>query len=279
MSSFSTALSGLMADNTALDVVGNNLANLTTTGYKTTDVLFHDLFDQISGGAQIGGGVGPSTTSRIFTQGNIQATGGAFDAAIQGSGFFVVRDSSGNSFYTRDGSFSVDGSGALVDSNGQRVQGWTAANGVVNTGGATGDLIVSSQSLQTPSATTTFSLSANLNASAAVGDTFSTPIQVVDSLGTTHTLTVTFKKTDANAWSYDVGIPGQDLKSGKAGTVTSVATGNITFDSNGKLTSPAAPKATVDVKVPGLGDGAADMDMSWNFLDANGNPTMTQFAQ
>jgi flagellar hook protein FlgE len=278
MSSFSTALSGLSADNLALDVVGNNLANLTTTGYKTNDVHFQDLLDQISGGAQIGGGVGIPSTNRIFTQGSVQPTGGPFDAAIQGDGFFLVRDSAGNTLYTRDGGFHLDSTGTLVTSTGERVQGWTAANGVVNTGGATGDLIVSPQALQTPSATTAFTLSANLNAAAATNDTFSTPIQVVDSLGATHTLTATFKKTGANAWSYDVGIPGQDLKSGTAGTLSSIATGNITFDATGKLTSPAAG-APVNVKATGLADGSADLSMAWSFYDPSGSPLLTQFAQ
>jgi len=278
MSSFTTALSGLSADNLALSVVGNNLANLTTSGFKASDIQFQDVLTQISGGAQIGGGVGTPTTSRLFTQGSIQPTGGQFDAAIQGDGFFAVKNSANTTLYTRDGSFHLDSSGTLVTSTGEAVQGWIANNGVVNTGGAIGNIVVSSQTLQTPSATTTFTLSANLNAAAATGDTFSTPIQVVDSLGTTHTLTATFKKTGANAWSYDIGIPGGDLKSGTAGALSSVGTGSLTFDANGNLTAPAAG-APVNVKIPGLADGASDLSMNWNLYDTNKTPLLTQYAK
>ncbi|MBZ5604740.1 MAG: flagellar hook protein FlgE [Acidobacteriia bacterium] len=278
MSSFSTALSGLSADNIALDVVGNNLANLTTTGFKSNDVQFHDLLQQVSGGAQIGGGVGAPTTSRSFTQGSIQQTGGQFDAAIQGDGFFSVATSSGTTLYSRDGSFRLDSTGTLVNSNGEAVQGWMAANGVVNTGGATGNIVVSAQSLQTPTATANFTLSANLDAATATNGTFSTPIQVIDSLGNTHTLTANFTKTGANAWSYDIDIPGADVTGGTAGTPSSLATGTLTFNSAGVLTSPAAG-SPVQIAASGLSDGAANLSMNWNLFDAANNPLVTQFAQ
>ncbi len=112
----------------------------------------------------------------------------------------------------------------------------------------------------------------------AANGTFAAPIQVVDSLGTTHTLTVTFTKTAANSWNYEVDIPGQDLSSGKAGTPSKLANGTISFDSNGNLTSPAAP-GQVAIAATGLADGAADMNINWNLYDTNGNPTFTQFAQ
>ena len=102
MSSFSIALSGLTADSSALDVVGNNMANLNTTGYKDSTVSFYDLLQQsVAGGStQIGGGVSAPQTERIFTQGSIQSTGGNFDAAINGNGFFVVQNPDGNTQYT-----------------------------------------------------------------------------------------------------------------------------------------------------------------------------------
>ena len=107
MSSFSIALSGLTADSDALDVVGNNLANLNTTGYKDSTVSFYDLLQSsLAGGStQIGGGVSAPQTERIFTQGSIQTTGGNYDAAIDGNGFFVVQDPTGNTLYTRAGNF------------------------------------------------------------------------------------------------------------------------------------------------------------------------------
>lgn len=283
MSSFATPLSGLTAATDALDIVGNNLANLNTVGYKDSTVSFYDLLSQsIGGGAvQIGGGVSATHSTRVFNQGSIEQTGGAFDAAIQGNGFFVLQDNGGNVLYTRAGNFQLDAQGNLVTGNGQFVQGWSAVNGVISTSGPIGNITVPTNALQAPVATTQFTLTGNLESDAAVGSsdaTFSAPIQVVDSLGTTHTLTVTFTKTAANTWNYEVDIPGQDLSGGTAGTPSKLVSGTLNFDSNGNMTSPAAP-GQVAVAITGLADGASDMNINWNLYDANGNPTFTQFAQ
>lgn len=279
MGSFSTALSGLLASTTALDVVGDNLANMNTQGFKSNTVGFEDAMNQATASLQIGAGVGSTTTTRNFTQGTIQTTGGALDAAIQGNGFFVTQDSSGETLYTRDGGFTLNAAGQLVTETGNLVQGWNATNGVVNPSGPLSDITVQLLSSQPPAATQNMSLSANLNAAAAVGDTFSAPIQVVDSLGETHTLDVTFTNTAAGAWSYNVTIPGQDLKGGTAGTQTSVGKGNLTFDANGNLTAPAAPGAVAITNGTALADGAATLNINLNLYDSAGNPTLTQFAQ
>jgi len=283
MSSFATPLSGLTAASDALDIVGNNLANLNTTGYKDSTVSFYDLLSQsIGGGAvQIGGGVSATHSTRVFNQGSIEQTGGAFDAAIQGNGFFILQDSGGNVLYTRAGNFQLDANGNLVTGNGQFVQGWSSVNGVINTSSPIGNITVPTNALQAPTATTQFTLTGNLESDAVVGSsdaTFSAPIQVIDSLGTTHTLTVTFTKTAANTWGYAVDIPGQDLSSGTAGTPSQLVSGTLNFDSNGNMTNPAPP-GQVTVPITGLADGASDMKINWNLYDSNGNPTFTQFAQ
>ena len=280
-STFSVALTGLNADKTALDVVGNNLANLNTVGFKDVSTEFTDLIAQAigQGNSQVGEGVSPPMTERQFLQGSIQLTQGAFDAAIQGNGFFVVRDGAGSTLYTRAGNFKLAADGTLLTATGEKVQGWTAANGVLNTTGAIGNIVVPTSALVTPSATTQFTLNANLNSNAVVGDptgTFSSPIQVVDSLGSTHTLTVTYTKTGPNAWSYNITIPGEDLSSGKTGVPSSVAKGNLTFNAQGQLTTPAPPNP-VAVAITGLADGAADLNVNWN-LYTNGAANLTQFA-
>src|SRR6202167_3114216 len=284
MSSFSIALSGLTADSAALDVVGNNLANLNTTGYKNSDVSFYDLLQQsVAGGStQIGGGVSAPQTERLFTQGSIQATGGNFDAAINGNGFFVVQNPAGATLYTRAGNFSLNSQGALITATGQFVQGWTAQNGVVNTSGPTGNITIPSNALQTPSATQNMALSINLNAAGVSGQpsgSFSTSIQVVDSLGQTHDLTVNFTEQSAGNWNYEVDIPGADLTSGTAGTPSPVAQGSLSFDANGNLTSPTAP-AQVQLAITGLSDGANDLNINWNLATNNGagTPLVTQYA-
>ena len=133
--SFSSALSSLNATSIAIDVVGNNLANLNTPGFKASLISFHDLVSESigSGETQVGFGVGVPITLRQFTQGAQQATGGALDAMIQGDGFFIVAASNSAVEYTRGGNFVVDKNGQLNTTTGERVQGWTEINGVLDT--------------------------------------------------------------------------------------------------------------------------------------------------
>jgi flagellar hook protein FlgE len=279
MASFSTALSGLNADTTAIDVVGNNLANLNTTGFKASSVSFQDLVTQSIGAGlgatQVGFGVGTPITLRQFTQGAIQSTGGPLDAAIQGDGFFVVQSANATE-YTRGGSFEVDTNGNLTTASGQFVQGWTAVNGVLNTNGPTGNITVPTGTLAAPLATSTLSASLNLDASAAAGTTFSTSLQVYDSLGTPHTATLSFTKTaTANQWTYSGSIPATDTTS-----PSTPVTGTLTFDANGNLLTPAATDPQPVISAPGLTDGANDLNVTWNLWSADGTtPDITQYDQ
>ncbi len=201
----STALSALNANSTAVAVVGNDLANLDTTGYKTTEVAFETLMAETMGGTNgfsLGLGTARPQTITQYTQGGLQTGLGGLNAAVQGQGFFMVADGKGNTLYTRDGTFTTGNNGYLVDANGLRVQGWSAgANGIVNTNAATGDISVPSGTLFPPVASTKVTLSMNLDSAAIAGTTtgvtsgtFSQPITVYDSLGTAHTLTATFTK-------------------------------------------------------------------------------------
>jgi flagellar hook protein FlgE len=282
MSSFSTALSALTADTTAIDVVGNNLANLNTTGFKASTVDFHDLISQSLGvgssNGQLGMGVGQVAAVQDFSQGSLTTTGGALDAALQGDGFFVVKDANNNQLYTRAGNFQLDANGNLLTATGDNVQGWAAVNGVVNANGAVGNLTLPVGSTVAPTPTTTMSMGVNLNASVATTDAganFSAPIQVYDSQGTAHTLSINFTKTAANSWNYTVTVPAADLATGGKTTLT---TGTLTFDGSGNLTSPAAG-APVKIPVTGLADGASDMNVNWNLYNSPGVPSITQFAQ
>jgi flagellar hook protein FlgE len=280
MSAYSTALSGLLANNTALDVVGNNLANMNTDGFKGDTVQFEDAMSLANESLQIGDGVGSTMTVTNFIQGNLQTTNQPLDAAVQGNGFFVVQDpSTGAIEYTRDGNFSLNSSEQLVTSTGELVQGWMATAGTVGASGATTAITVPSLGSQTPSATANMTLSANLDATSAVGGTFTTAIQVVDSLGNTHTVTLDFAETAANTWTYTATIPGGDVKGGTAGTPTTIGTGTLTFDSSGNLTSPAAGKPGVLKTTGGLADGAADLNINWNMYGSNGTGLITQYSQ
>ena len=277
--SFSTALSGLNAASTAIDVIGNNLANLNTPGFKESIVSFHDLVTQSIGAGlgstQVGFGVGTPITLRQFSQGALQSTGGPLDAAISGDGFFVVQNSNGATEYTRGGNFQVDTNGDLITATGEMVQGWTRSNGVLDTNLPIANIKVPVGGLAAPETTTTASVDLNVNASAATNDLFSTSVQIYDSLGNAHTATFSFTKTStANQWQYSVSVPDADVASPPFSPVT----GTLTFDSNGNLISPATTDTPPQIAITGLADGAADMNVTWDLFN-NGAPRITQFAQ
>ncbi|MBY0456823.1 MAG: flagellar hook-basal body complex protein, partial [Gemmataceae bacterium] len=246
---------GLAANSSSLDVVGNNLANINTTGYKSQRMLFKDVVYQTLnpgstasttvGGTnpqQVGLGVGVGSIGSSFIQGTLNPTGRSLDAGIQGSGFFVLR--SGTEFtYTRAGGFSVDSAGYLVDpGTGYRVQRF----GAVGEGNAAGTI----PAFQTPgnqdilipygvgaagNATTEVRLQGNLGASLQVNDTTTAAIQVYDSQGTARALTLTFTKTAANTFGVAATVSG--------GTAT-IASGTLTFNTAGLLTNGAAATGT-----------------------------------
>ncbi|HEX6894882.1 MAG TPA: flagellar hook protein FlgE [Bryobacteraceae bacterium] len=281
--SFSTALSALAASTTAIDVVGNNLANLNTPGFKTSIISFHDLVTQSLGAGlgdtQVGFGVGTPITLREFSQGALQTTGGTLDAAIQGDGFFIVQGPNQSIEYTRGGNFQVDKSGNLTTATGEQLQGWTQmVNGQLNTNTPPGNITIPVGTVQPPSPTKSFSFDINLNAAAVSGtasDTFATSVTIYDSLGNSHVVTATFKKDDTtpNKWNYSVSIPDADVQTPPFPALT----GFLQFKSDGTLDSDNTtdPEPLV---IEGLADNAADMSINWN-LRNSGNPRITQFAQ
>ncbi|MEU4213866.1 flagellar hook protein FlgE [Actinoplanes sp. NPDC026623] len=216
-----SGISGLRAHQQMMDVTGNNIANVNTTGYKSSQTVFQDTLSQMinaagapqngSGGtnpAQVGLGVRTASINANFSQGAAQTTGKAGDMMIQGDGFFVVK--SGNeSVYTRAGSFTFDANGSLTTPNGQIVQGWGAdTNGMVNTAGAPGDIKLPIGISLAPEATTKFTLTGNLSFEAPVDATGLTPgsskvipIPVIDANGASGTLNVTMTKTGVDEWT------------------------------------------------------------------------------
>lgn len=283
-SAYSNALAGLNANAQAINVVSGNLANLSTSGYKDQQVSFEDLVNEsISGFSQSGTVAGSvlATSSQQFTQGTLSTTNNPYDAAIQGGGFFVLQGTNGQQLLTRQGNFSVNAGGDLMTATGQNVQGWNEAGGVLNTNGATSNIVLPTGLVTPPSATANMTIGANLNANATVGSanaTFSSPVQVYDSLGTAHTLTVTYTQTAANNWTYNVTIPSADVTGG-TGATTNVGTGTLVFGSNGQLTTPAVAAGAIPVAITGLADGAANLTVNWNLYNSAGNATITQYSQ
>ncbi len=288
MPNFSIPLSGLTADSTALSAVANNLANQNTAGYKDSSVLFSDLFYQNLGTTgsgdpvQLGAGVSVGSMPTNFTEGSVQSTGVPTDVAIQGDGFFIAQ-SGGITSYTRDGSFSVDQNNYLVTDEGQQVMGYSAVNGVVNTGTGLSALQIGAGTVSPPTTTANVSIDSNLNSGAQVGDPpYSTPVNIYDSLGAPHVLTFTFAKTAANTWSYQLSIPSGDLNAINGVPQTGIlASGTLTFDGNGNLTGPVDGNGKLVTNIPapitGLSDGASNMTFNWNLVNGT-TPTITQVA-
>lgn len=275
--SFSTALSALGAHATAVDVVGNNLANLNTPGFKASTVSFYDLVTQSLGAGlgetQVGFGVGRPVTLRNFSQGAIQASSGPLDAAIQGDGFLILKGKQGETVYSRGGNLIVDKAGNLLTGKGYRVQGWTQVGNVLDTNGPVGDIVVPVGSIKAPVASTGFQFDMNLNAAAAQGDAFRTSIEIFDSLGSSHIVSVAFTKSaTANAWDYSITIPDADVSAAIA-----PLTGTLQFDSNGALTSPDAA-TDVSFAITGLANGASDINLRWDIFNGP-TPRITQYAQ
>ena len=284
MASFSVPLTGLEADQQALSVVANNLSNMNTIGYKDQQVNFQDLFYQSLGTSgsgdsiQVGGGCSVGSVSSDYTAGTLENTGVPTDAAINGNGFFVTQ-LNGQTEYTRAGNFQVSNDGYLTTQGGQNVMGYPATNGVISNTGLT-PLQVGVGTGIPATATTNLQMSMNLNANGGVGSTFSAPMTVYDSLGTSHELTFNFTQTGANAWSYTATVPGADV--GASTATATVGTGTMTFDSNGNLStingaavSSSTPSIS-GISLTGLTDGAAQMNLSWTVLDSSGNSLVTQ---
>ena len=234
-------ISGLRSHQTMLDVTGNNIANVNTTGFKSSQVVFQDTLSQLltgAGGAQDGvGGTNPAQiglgvrvagVTTNFTQGASQMTGRSTDMMIQGDGFFVVRKGA-ETYYTRAGSFDFDSTGQMVlPGEGALVQGWMAVNGVIDTTGPVTDLSVPAGTVMPAVASTSATYRGNLDSAAADGTVLHRTIEVYDTTGTARTLDLTFTKS-ATGWAVEA--------TDGAATVASTA---MVFDAAGALTSPTS---------------------------------------
>lgn len=283
MGSFATALSGLTADSQDLSVISNNLANLNTTAFKSASASFQDLFYQQVGSSgdgnplEIGAGTQVGSVPANFTEGNTESTGVPTDLAIQGDGFLIGMND-GQEIFTRAGDLSLTSTGLLVAPDGSQIQGFSAVNGVISPSQTPGPLTISTGLINPPQATANAQLSVNLDSGTAVGDSFSTPLTVYDSLGASHVLTFTFTKTAANAWSYSVSVPAADVTGATAPVVIASGTGatGLTFNGAGQLTSPTGN--ITGISIPNLADGANTLTFNWDLNDASGNGLLTQVA-
>jgi flagellar hook protein FlgE len=243
--SFSTALSGLRASTEAIGVAGNNIANANTTAFKSGSITFSDIFSDSLGvrlnGAgtplQVGGGVRTAAIATNFSQGSLIESGST-SAAIQGSGFFVVKDASGAKSYTRAGDFSLDNEGFLLTPGGERVQGYAAVNGAIPPGSLIADVKFPVGETLAPHATTSAALRLNLNSADTAGSAFHAPVQVFDSKGVSHTLDMVYAKQPDGSFLMNVTMDGTTAQTNVDGGGANSAPVSFKFDANGLLTSP-----------------------------------------
>src|SRR5581483_11963609 len=223
LSSLFAGVSGLNAQGNALSVIGNNIANMSTVGFKSSQTTFADLISSSLGGGasaiQTGIGVALTGVQGNFSQGSLTTTSNVLDLAIDGNGFFLLHDSQGGTFYTRAGQFRLNASNEVVDPNGFLLQGFQAdTSGTIT--GSIGDVNLPSTTAS-PKATSAITIGANLSSQATTTafsladptgtSNFSTSMSVYDSLGISHLLTVYFTKTAANTWAYNVIANSSDI--------------------------------------------------------------------
>jgi flagellar hook protein FlgE len=259
-----SGISGLRSHQTMLDVTGNNIANVNTTGFKSSQTQFQDALSQVvqnasgaqagTGGtnpAQVGLGVRVAGVTTNFTQGASQLTGRSTDMMIQGDGFFVVRKGA-DTFYTRAGGFDFDATGQMVlPGEGALVQGWAAVNGVIDTNSPLTDLRVPAGTLMGAVATTKATYEGNLQSDAANGTVIERAITAYDSTGVERALTLTLTKA-AGGWTMTAASGADTASSPLAFT----STGALDVAASTGLTAPgtfALGAVTVDLsKITGF---------------------------
>jgi flagellar hook protein FlgE len=247
------AVSGMRSNQTAISVIGNNIANQNTIGFKASRAVFGDLVAQpIAGSAgvyQRGGGSGVETIQKLMTAGSLLGTNNSTDLAISGDGFLVLKDGDGEQFYTRNGQLRIDADGYLSGLNGMRVEGYPAEN--IGEVGASGELSTSlgplliGQPVSPPQATTRLVLDVNLDTSApfqtfnaadtAGTSSYSTRMTVYDSLGTSHELDIYFTQTAPGEWTWNAFAPQDALDGSGDETPVPVLDGTLSFATDGRL--------------------------------------------
>jgi flagellar hook protein FlgE len=270
-----------------MDVIGNNIANVNTNGFKSSSVEFADLLSQMTNGAsvptattggtnpvQIGLGVTVNGVTTNFNQGAMQYTGRATDLALQGDGFFVASEG-GQSLYTRAGSLTLDSAGNLVTPGGGILQGWTAnpVNHTVNTNGLPGDIKIPAGQILPPQATQAVTVGGDLPANATApqvgppavpGTVIDTGFTVYDKQGTSIPLTLEFSYQGSNSW--------QVVAKDATGATISGSTKSLTFDPATGQLSPAVNYSFT----PNTGVWAGPLSV--NFGQANSPNALVQFS-
>jgi len=291
MRSLYAGVSGLQNHQTRMDVIGNNIANVNTHGFKRGRVNFHDIISQTTSGAarpndqrggvnpkQVGLGMSVASVDTIHTQGALQTTNKISDLAITGDGFFIMRDGQ-EKYFTRAGAFDIDAQGVLVNpANGMRVQGWSAdMEGNINTATDVGDLTIPVGSKDEAKATAMVEWKCNLDKTAPNDKSWVPNKIVYDSFGNPHTLEVSFQKDpDAvNVWIATVNVdPEAEVNTGLTVGETDSNQFRLRFNNEGTLVS------FIDTNGNEVVDGPLNVNVGFSVadsVDANGNLVRQNF--
>jgi flagellar hook protein FlgE len=267
IASLYAGISGLSANATTMTVIGDNIANVNTTAFKSNRSHFANILSTSLGGESATAGVGRGVefwgVNAQWTQGSLENSASATDLAINGKGFFMVQDANNSNYYTQTRNFTFDKQGYLVNPDGLRLQGYA-----IDTAGnlsSISDIYIPGERISPPVATTEFNFDINLSSAAGTGDTYTTAQTMYDSLGNAIPVTFTFtRQAAAQTWTVTGTIPSS---AGTGVTFGGNPSMDVVFDSQGAMTSPAG-NVTLALA---LTNGAAPLSIDWALVDANGN--------
>ena len=285
-----TGVSGILTNSRALNIIGDNISNINTTGFKSSKAVFGDLFSTSLGSGTLTSQVGRGTqligSLQSFAQGSFENSTNALDLAIDGNGFFIVNDGVGN-FYTRAGQFRINQDGLVEILTGEILQGFQITNNIVGT--TLTDVALTGIQSQ-PQVTTTFTLGAQLDGSAVAGTVFNSPIQIFNSVGSADILNIQFTKvaTAGNDWTVaftsSLGLIAGTTPAGVGGPPP-VLTFN--FNTSGQLTGingAGVQDMEIDLTYAVSSPPAAPLTVTWDLADTifpvagTSNGDMTAFA-
>ena len=267
IASLYAGISGLSANATAMTVIGDNIANVNTTAFKSNRAHFANILSTSLGGeaatANVGRGVEFWGATAQWTQGSLENSSSPTDLAINGKGFFMVQDPNGLRYYTRAGNFVFDKQGYLVNPDGYRLQGYQ-----LDTDGNIGSITsiyIPGERVAPPRATGNFNFDINLSSTAVAGDSYTTAQTFYDSLGNAIPVTFTFTRQAADrTWSVSASIP---ATAGSGVTIDGGASLTIVFDENGAMTSPAAD---VPLTLTLTNGAASPQVVTWDLYNPTG---------
>ena len=268
LSTLFSGVSGLNAQAKGMEIIGDNIANVNTAGFKKSDVVFGDLFSHVlhngSTTSQLGGGTELTGVIQSFRQGAIESSSNALDLAIDGNGFFITSaDGSTGQYYTRNGQFRMNDDGKVQSMTGEILKGFKYNNEVLST---TMEDINLAGVQSKPQASTYFNLGVQLNASATAASTFASPITLYNSVGSTITLNLAFTKVaTGNKWTF--------AATTSEGAITAGASGSVSFDTTGQLSKVNGEDIedhTFTIDFDDAVPPANEMALTWDLVNSVG---------